>query len=76
MRKIIAVSILALALGLTACASSREHTADTPVEDETGYSISRNDLSTFAVTLPSGRKVECVVLTFRGSALQCWPVNE
>ena len=75
MRKIIAAGIVAVALGLTGCAAGAPATG-TPVEKETGYEIDPRDLSTFEVTLPSGKKVECVAITYRGSALQCWPVVE
>lgn len=56
------------------CAASRD--TPTPVQDQTGYEIHESDLSTFSTTLPSGRRVECVAVTYHGSALQCWPVTE
>lgn len=76
MRKIIAASIVAVALALTGCGAGASVGSDTPVDKETGYEIRPNDLSTFEVTLPSGKKVECVAVTYRGSSLQCWPVVE
>lgn len=65
-----------LAATLSGCGAGSDVSTDTPVEDETGYEIRPNDMSTFSVELPSGRKVECVVITFRGSAIQCWDVEE
>ena len=75
MKRIMAAGIVALALGLTGCGAGAPETS-TPVEKETGYEIHPRDLSTFEVTLPSGKKVECVAITYKGSALQCWPVVE
>lgn len=74
----VAVTLLALVVGtfaLTASACSSDP-PDTPAQDWSGYRIDENDLSTFTTELPSGRKVECLAVTYRGSALQCWEVHE
>lgn len=74
MKRLVVGALLLGAVVLVGCAPKPD--VEVPVKKEAGYEIDAYDLSTFEATLPSGKKIECVALTIRGSALQCWPVIE
>lgn len=72
-RLLAALAAAALVTTLAGCSQADE---PTPQESQTGYMISNRDLSTFQTTLPSGRVVECIAVTYLGSAIQCWEIQE
>lgn len=75
MRALRGVAVVLAAAALAGCGQAPATPG--PATTQNGYQIRENDMTTLTTTLPSGKKVECLVITYsKGSSMQCWEVLE